>query len=1730
MKGRLLGFFVMAAGLALAEPVLSARQRVCDAQHAMSVVVAGSRLYLADGSSVKIFDVTQPEAPQRIGGIASGIAQIRQLAVKDGIVYAACRGQGVWIIDCRNPKDCKVLARYDSIELATGIDVVGDVCFIGQRQNGFECVDVRDPSRPRHIAARRTDECQSCRYADGFLYSGDWGGGYLTVFDARDLRDIRQTSRVELGGFGDGMAIDRERKLLFASTGHDARHRDVLGAEAEGRGRGIDVFSLEDRGQPKHLARLDLPPMKERLHDYWLCRVSGDRLYACDSHNGFFTVDVSDPAAPKILSREVFAPERKEWPSDCVSSCAVGDGCVYVTVNGKGGEEGLWVIPAPGAKAASDAHGAAPTHPEFRETPATDTSAFAVWTPGARGQVRAAAIVGESAYVACGDAGLWRVKLEPNGFGAARQLIERPVMDVVLDDAGCLATAEGCAGLALYELDASGCLKETKRTEAAYGLAEIYVWRLGRYLVGSSRFGGMRFYDLDDPSGNSRLVFVSKGDAGWEKPAPNAVFDGRYAVMNEGYGGVSWIDLGGPKPAFATRTTVNRLGPCRGLCRLDDKTALAWCGPGYGLLAANAPESGRWPLVKVPAQTSCGMPATDGKTLCKTYRISGDIELYDISDRQSPKPIGAWKVPGYPSAASFWRGRAVIPCGYQGLLLKKSGQFGQVYPGKGVTVVPSGVGTPWNGFDFTFAEGTRDYSDCGSFVMTISNRADRLERLMFSVRTGAEQGREPTETQMVPAGGVVRMKLLLKNMPWRLDAPVELKGMKGRPLAEGAASSFDLRQVRAFVACVAGSGRAPDFEVLSIEALEDGVEPKVLSAKTFLPFVDRFGQFKHDDWTGKVKSEEELRARGAESLREMAGLRPGIAGADRWGGWAEGPQLQATGHFRVEKYDGKWWFVDPDGHLFFSHGICHVKPENVGSVAGRENYFERPCEDFNVANLKLRYGADWKKVWLELTAARLNAWGINTTGDWSDPQFEQSHAVPYTAYFKTVAATRLKIVRSWWGSMRDPFAPDFEPDLRRNAELLQKRNAHEDPWCLGWFVDNELDFGKDEFALADSALAAPDEQPARREYLRFLKERGVDPKGKIPDGVRRAFSRRILEKYYSTVAAVMKEMAPKKLYLGSRIARGTDDAWEIAAKYCDVVSANIYSSTPAVEAPPSAVDRPYLVGEFHFGAMDRGMFTGGLGVSSDQFDRSMRYRDYVEAALRDPHFVGVHWFQWQDQPLAGRRQVGDAENYNIGFVNVTDDPYREMVAVARSVAARMYRLRAGSEELLRARGPFRTPPVGWMTWYAVGFDASEQTILANARAFKERFGDYLEEKPVLWVDWEWNHRKFESTGADGEDAFTPHAKSYPHGMKYLHDALADMGYTPALWIAPNAEGRTNDLLRAHNEWILESSEYWCGQITCDPTAPGFCEGYLRHALDLYRGWGYRAFKWDVMPHTYSMLKKHGAKIAARGYTPQAAFRDFVADCRRAMGDDAFFLYCHNMDTDYEEVLHQCLGEMDACRVGRDIFSWVDFIGHGLENLVKYLPHQSDVFWPDGDNLVLRPEYNSAAQARTRVTIYALSGLPLTVGDPVGQLDDERTAMLRMAMPVQPTWRQRRSYPETCDGKSFDMTVDFEDWTMRSFSNLSTNAVREVVFATEGKAVWDVWNRCLLSDGGQASVRQAVAPGDTLLVRLTPLSADGAETEVGNDRHLTQVVTAGMARVPYRRYFLKDGQVVERSCP
>ena len=117
-------------------------------------------------------------------------------------------------------------------------------------------------------------------------------------------------------------------------------------------------------------------------------------------------------------------------------------------------------------------------------------------------------------------------------------------------------------------------------------------------------------------------------------------------------------------------------------------------------------------------------------------------------------------------------------------------------------------------------------------------------------------------------GRVGELRIVLRNIPWRLDAPLELAGMNGRPCMEGG-TTFDLRQVLSVHLFVGRDMDRNSFAILGAVAGGAPAEVKVLSAASFLPFVDEYGQFKHDDWPGKVHNPEELRAPDRQTAAQL---------------------------------------------------------------------------------------------------------------------------------------------------------------------------------------------------------------------------------------------------------------------------------------------------------------------------------------------------------------------------------------------------------------------------------------------------------------------------------------------------------------------------------------------------------------------------------------------------------------------------------------------------------------------------------------------------------------------------------------------------------------------------------------------------------------------------------------------------------------------------------------------
>ncbi len=545
--------------------------------------------------------------------------------------------------------------------------------------------------------------------------------------------------------------------------------------------------------------------------------------------------------------------------------------------------------------------------------------------------------------------------------------------------------------------------------------------------------------------------------------------------------------------------------------------------------------------------------------------------------------------------------------------------------------------------------------------------------------------------------------------------------------------------------------------------------------------VDKYGQSAKINYPLKIHSDAELKSQTSTELQSLAkGGKP--SERSTYGGWKDGPKLNATGYFRTEKYNGKWAIIDPEGYLFFSTGVANIRLDNTVTMTGvdfdrtrlskalsietkdpsavfnqvprsvlktrtvsseiRHNMFEW-LPDYNdtlanhygyrngahtgpikrgetygfySANLERKYGEaspkSFLEKWQDVTVDRMLDWGFTSFGNWADPAFYENPELPYfangwiTGDYKTVSSGD-----DYWAPLPDPFDLEFE----RQAKLTARKVAGEvkdNPWCIGVFIDNEKSWGrmgtvKGQYGIVINTLSRNGfESPTKAEFTRLLKEKyktievlnaawstNIKSWKKLNRGIwlkeynaaqKEDFSLLLkvyADKYFEVVDSTLNDVMPNHMYLGVRFATWgmTPEVIEAAAEYTDIISYNEYQEIPhhAQWSFLNDTDKPALIGEFHMGASsDTGVFHPGLIHAVDQADRARMYTNYMTTIIDNPNFVGAHWFQYTDSPITGRAY--DGENYNVGFVSVTDTPYPELVEAAKAMNNGLYKRRFGS--------------------------------------------------------------------------------------------------------------------------------------------------------------------------------------------------------------------------------------------------------------------------------------------------------------------------------------------------------------------------------------------------------------------------------------------------------------------
>jgi len=420
------------------------------------------------------------------------------------------------------------------------------------------------------------------------------------------------------------------------------------------------------------------------------------------------------------------------------------------------------------------------------------------------------------------------------------------------------------------------------------------------------------------------------------------------------------------------------------------------------------------------------------------------------------------------------------------------------------------------------------------------------------------------------------------------------------------------------------------------------------------------------------------------------------------------PQIQdaATGFFRVvQKPDGRWWTIDPLGRGIVLLGVDHV------------TFHGHWCE-------KLGYSPHAKKnekkytdhaEWESETLGRLKTWGFTMLGAGCDPKLKHRGLV-HTEFLSigdhlATLGDEYDITpneRRPCSSFPNVFHPDFEAyaHYRARQQCTPSRN---DPWLFGYFIDNELAWwgrGGLDTGLFDAVMRKGAEHAAKialRDFVagrcgrkiegfnaafgtglktfdELLAMESLPPATPEARALKKAFLAYAADRYFSVTSRAIREADPNHLVLGARFA-GTGGAdpvvWEVAGKYCDVVTFNCYpmadmnegrvynhfgkNGEPVTEHFAkfyNYVKRPMLITEWSFPALDAGLpsMHGAGQRFRTQAERTAATSLFARTMLSMPFLLGYDYFMWVDEPALGI-STPFPEDSNYGLINEDGVPY-----------------------------------------------------------------------------------------------------------------------------------------------------------------------------------------------------------------------------------------------------------------------------------------------------------------------------------------------------------------------------------------------------------------------------------------------------------------------------------------
>ena len=413
-------------------------------------------------------------------------------------------------------------------------------------------------------------------------------------------------------------------------------------------------------------------------------------------------------------------------------------------------------------------------------------------------------------------------------------------------------------------------------------------------------------------------------------------------------------------------------------------------------------------------------------------------------------------------------------------------------------------------------------------------------------------------------------------------------------------------------------------------------------------------------------------ATAAVPFVSVAAEKRDFTARDEFGGWP-GLRSDASGFFRVEKKNGRWWFFTPKGNAYLGLGMNHVHP---GWLA----------QDYNRAHWVKAFGAKrpyddaWRAGVAKKALKEMKLLGFNHFGVHNDLRISQVSGYPFIMRVSFVDIPHNRVASK--DKFPDVFAKSFEThcDQVAKKECAPLRDAR---FLLGYAMTDCPIFTDEEAAPRDTVkygsprAATPTwprvlrnlgaDAPGKRAYVEtmravysnwildfnqtygtnfasfdeLLAARDWRPNADLSNGREmrdnQRFLRRVVDRYYRVMTTAVRRHDPNHLVFGDKLnanTNGGNQVVETTAKYTDLIFYQMYGrlqeQRPIVNSWAEATGQPCFNGDGAFGVPYDQMPNPHGPHCVDQEHRVDMVREFVRGMFRRRDFIGWSVCGWVD--------------------------------------------------------------------------------------------------------------------------------------------------------------------------------------------------------------------------------------------------------------------------------------------------------------------------------------------------------------------------------------------------------------------------------------------------------------------------------------------------------------------